>query len=562
MAPPFIKNIKSRRTTALSDKKVNTAQSKESIAQKSEHSEYIEEELAKDKIASYQAPPQLELDKKNNQGLLSFETSDIKDDFIISKTKPKTEIKDPPIIPSEVIIPEAKVAQKEPFISPILDLATTRPAESIKDIDIHIDEDKLVEPDKRMSQKEFELMLKEGDYKYLDLSHFKNVTDFTPLRAQKSLIHLSLCGNSQLHNISFLKELTNLEVLDLGLTGITDISYIKYLTNLKILNIRYTEVRDVYPISHLKNLRDLIIMGCTKLINISPLKENAELRLIDANDALSMSDISFVKHLKKLENLFVDFCPLKSIDAIRELYSLKAFSLESKNLHIRNMAEVLSDLTDLRFLNLRKGRVNNIKPLEKLTKMIMIDVGFGNFISVEPLADMTNLRRAHIDENSGIVDISPLEKMKDLMVLDVSGDRLTDVSVLKNFDHLLELDMIDNILLQDIYPIENCLKLEELYLDGCIMLSDLYPLRKLRNLQFATFTRMPRLTDISPLKEASMFVLNIDSTSVPYSQITELKHQRALAMLSTVGSNEHYRRAKMTFGRRRKLNNLRISLDW
>jgi Leucine-rich repeat (LRR) protein len=194
--------------------------------------------------------------------------------------------------------------------------------------------------------------------------------------------------------------------------------------------------------------------------------------------------------------------------------------------------------------------------------MAMLDIGYGNFISVEPLAGMTDMRRLSIDENSGIVDISPLNKMKDMMVLDISGDRVTDVSVLYSFPNLLELDMMNNILLNDITPIENCLKLEELYIDGCLMISDIYPLRNLRNLQFLTLNKLPRLTDISPIKDAKLFVLQMDSTSVPYSQITELKHQRSLAMLSTIGSNEHYRRAKVTFGRRRKLNNLRIALKF
>ncbi|MFC1659163.1 leucine-rich repeat domain-containing protein [Pseudomonadota bacterium] len=447
---------------------------------------------------------------------------------------------------------------KEEFISPISDLATIRPYQVIKDMDLNIDEDQYICPDKKIENKELSKLLHEGKYKYLDLSYCSAITDFSDLKHQTDLVQLSLSGNKNLEDCSFLSELKDLEVLDIGMTGVMNLSFIKNLKKLKILNIKFTEIRDISPVSNLPDLRDFTIMGCSQINDISSLQHNKELRLIDANDALNVRDISFVKYLDKIENLFFDYCPLRSIESIRELHNLRLFSFQSKAPHIKNIADYFENLTEMRFLNLRRTGLNNINGLRKLTKMIGIDVGYGNFVDVEPLSNMTEMKRAIVDENPGIVDISSLENLKKLDTLDISGDRISDISVLRNFTKLGELELDNNVLLKDLRPLENLVNISELSMSGCLNLSDIYPIRNMKKLMLLMLNKCPRIKDISVLRYLpELIVVDLDSTSIPYEQISNLKNCGILSAFSTIGSSEHYRRAKNTFALRRKWNRWR-----
>jgi len=467
-----------------------------------------------------------------------------------------------PILPDAMMMPPVLKEDKidERFIlSPIIDFATSRPVESIEDMETMILKDEYIEPDKKINNEGLRNLLAEGGIKYLDLSHCYNITDFTPLKDHKSLIQLTLSENKVIRDASFLSGLENLQILNLGGTKIENVSFVKNLKKLQIFNIRYTTVENISVVGELPDLRDFIMMGCEQLSNLSPLANCKELRLVDAQDALNLRDISFVKHTKKIENLMFDYCPIKTMKPIEESYTLKFFSFECSSHYIPNIAESFRNLTNLRYLNLIKNKIQSVEPLKNLTKLIILQIGFNKFTDVHYLRDMTEIRRMYIDENPGITDISSLDKYDKLQLMDVSGDRITDISVMSNYKSMTRLDMNDNILIKDLSPLSPLENLNEVYINRNFMVSDVSFLRNKKGFKIFRCNFSLRVTDLSALKEKKdMVEISANSTNVPCYQIPEFKPSLSLALLNMDRSSEEYRRIRTLSNIRRKFIQLRI----
>jgi internalin A len=471
-----------------------------------------------------------------------------------------------PILPDAMMIPPVLKEGKddERFrLSFIMDFATSRPVESIEDMETMVLKDEYIEPDKKINNEGLRKLLAEGDIKYLDLSHCYNITDFTPLKDHKSLIQLTLSENKVITDASFLSGLENLQVLNLGGTHITDVSFVKNLKKLQIFNIRYTDVKDISTVGELPDLRDFVMMGCEKISDLSPLANCKELRLVDAQDALILTDISFVKHTPKIENLMFDFCPIKTMEPLKEAYTLKFVSFESSSHYIPNITESFRNLTNLQYLNLRKNQIQNVEPLKNLTKLIILNVGFNKFTDVSPLRDMTEIRRLYIDENPGVVDISSLNNYPNINLMDVSGDRITDISVMSTYKNMTRLDMNDNILISDLSPLTPLENLTEVYINRSFKVSDISCLKNKKTFRIFRCNFSLRITDLSPLKGKEKLVeISANSTNVPCYQIPELKSSLDLSILKMDRSSEEYRRVKSICNIRRKLILLRNKLKF
>jgi Leucine-rich repeat (LRR) protein len=478
-------------------------------------------------------------------------------------------------IPSEFIMPEASslLTEEEYMIfSPILQYATPRPIETIIDMETKIPKDDYIQPEQKIDDVGFKKLLMEGDIEYLDLSNCYGINDFRGLSQQKSLIQLSLVGCSKIKSGDFLRGLNNLEILDISGTGITDLEFVRELPNLKMLCLRYTEVTDLSPVSTLRNLHDLVVLGCHNIGNFSGLEKLTELRLFDAHMLTKLRDISFVRSWKKLENLLLDHCKPDTLEPIRELYMLKVFSMNRDSLKSKanatraispELIEPFRDLTELRFLDLRSAGVCNIKPLEKLIQMNSLDLGYGNFVDLTPLAGMTEMRKLVVDEMAGVFDFSPLENMTKLFDCDISGIRTPDISVLKNFTELELLDFNGNVLVRDLSPIENLTKLIFLDIHGCLVVDDLYYTRKLTNLIYFFTQGCPRIKSGWPIRGMEKLIfLDISSTSIPHSEISEFKRLRRMAKATGNTREIFYKNAMVAFSTRKKINSYRVKLNF
>lgn len=108
------------------------------------------------------------------------------------------------------------------------------------------------------------------------------IADISCLKDMTNLTDLYLMDN-RITNIRWLKELTNLTYLDLSLNQITDISSLKSLTNLIWLHLNGNEIGDISYLKDLTNLTELNLHD-NEISDISCLKGLTNLTTLNLNE--------------------------------------------------------------------------------------------------------------------------------------------------------------------------------------------------------------------------------------------------------------------------------------
>ena len=156
----------------------------------------------------------------------------------------------------------------------------------------------------------------------------RDVEDLTGLEFATNLSELYLNGlvsrgGNNLSDISRLKNLRNLQRLQLNANNISDISPLKNLTKLTDLYLNANNISDISPLKNLRNLLGLELDD-NNISDISPLKNLRKLRKLDL-DGNNISDISPLKNLTDLvvlhlnDNNISDISPLKNLTGLDKL---------------------------------------------------------------------------------------------------------------------------------------------------------------------------------------------------------------------------------------------------
>ena len=192
-----------------------------------------------------------------------------------------------------------------------------------------------------------------------------------------------LVGQSEITDISPLKNLTNLTEVLLSKTIISDLSHLKKLINLKVLFVHENEVADISP---LKNLTKLIMLKLTG----SFYGENPETCGIAHNE---ITDLTPLKNLTNLTILTIKSNKIEDCSAIKHLSNLNELDLEDNKL---TDLTFLKELTNLKELNLSYNEITDITPLKELSNLIELDLKHNKIIDLEPLANLNNLSTLYL----------------------------------------------------------------------------------------------------------------------------------------------------------------------
>ena len=183
--------------------------------------------------------------------------------------------------------------------------------------------------------------------------------------------------------------MSNLRVLDVSFTEVTDLAPLARLANLEHLNAFRTRVSDLAPLSGLTKLRRLNL-GKTEVLNLAPIRGLVGLEVL----TMSGSHIA-------------DISPLAGLTRMRTL-TLWA------DCHSRELS-ALSGLTAMRRLQLWGTSFRDISALSTMTQMMRLDLyNAPNVKDVAPVALMPNLwflRVGSTDVGSSVL-IPRLHKIK------------------------------------------------------------------------------------------------------------------------------------------------------
>ena len=105
-------------------------------------------------------------------------------------------------------------------------------------------------------------------------------------------------------------------------------------------------------------------------------------------------------------------------------------------------------------LILSGGNITDITPLENLTKLILLNVGYNNFISnISAVSNMRKLIRLYI-ENNRINDITGINNLQNLEWLDASSNQIQDITELQYLPNIHLLGLSENKI-EDLLPLVN-----------------------------------------------------------------------------------------------------------
>lgn len=274
-------------------------------------------------------------------------------------------------------------------------------------------------------------------------------------------------------SLEALFQFKNLFYIDIKDSQLTDISPLKNLTNLYRLDLSYNQIKDISPLAHLSELDHIL------------LTEN------------NIDDISPLKNLTKLTSLGLDFNKIKNISSLENLINLVETNLS--NNQIENISS-LKNMKELKFLNLTSNLIVDIKSLKKLTNLADLFLGGNQIADISPLKNLSSLTNTLDLGSNQIKDISSLKNLINLTKLDLGRNQIEDISSLNNLNNLNKLDLSDNKIV-DTSSLKNLTSLVSLHLSY----NKIDSISSLKNLASLTifYTSNNRIKEITALKNLS-----------------------------------------------------------
>ena len=172
----------------------------------------------------------------------------------------------------------------------------------------------------------------------LDLSNNLNISDFSSLSELNKLKKLkieniySLSGNKFNINLNFLKNLVNLEYLNINGCNTNTHLPISHLTKLKILKIRDNDLKDITFLETLTNLYWLDISYNRDIMDYFSISKLTKLKKLEIKRD-GLDNISFIESLVNLNYLDIsenkeikDFFPLRKLEKLKEINLQRTFS--------------------------------------------------------------------------------------------------------------------------------------------------------------------------------------------------------------------------------------------
>ena len=350
------------------------------------------------------------------------------------------------------------------------------------------------------------------------------VTDLSPIAGLGSLKTLSIQENqsnaqpvSKIEDYGPIASLENLEKLDLSVTNLKDLSFVSGLGNLKSLSlVGSLALPDLTALKDLSQLETLNISagGLGNPAGIEGLTQLRHLELSNESTAFQMENLSILSGLTNLEYLRLDADGISSFQGMEQLANLKEAYFWGSSATYLDLAP-LAGLTKLQILRLpgRSGgsgiapyngdglaglsglreltmdsAVQSLEPLRNLTGLTKLSIGGnscpGAFQSLEPLSGLTGLQSLDIQFcRSTAIDLGPLAGLTQLSSLSVESFSPSDP--VENLSALSGLTGLKNLVL------------------NLPSLTDLSPLSSLTGLQSANITA-PGVSDWSPLSQVSV----------------------------------------------------------
>ena len=254
-----------------------------------------------------------------------------------------------------------------------------------------------------------------------DLSsvHFDALTN-----AQIKILNLE---RNSISDISLLQNLGNLHELNLNYNKVVDLSPLENLEFLVELGLRENEIIDIQPLSSLYQLEYLNIHTNPNISSALPLEDLTNLQTLIMENVRLADDIDLLANMEHLSRLNIANSQVTDISPLGRLPRLTELNLRENQI---TDVSPLSGHKHLTYLNLHSNfGIESVLPLQNLTNLqtlILVNVPIGEDIHV--LSEMTDLHYLNI-RNCGVSDISVLGSLMQAGALQDSKNRKVRAAV-------------------------------------------------------------------------------------------------------------------------------------
>lgn len=256
------------------------------------------------------------------------------------------------------------------------------------------------------------------------------------VKSAKPLRILFAAGCKSIASLLALSDVSELWVLNLSGTGVSEILPLAEMKRLKILDLGGTSVSNISALANLKGLTELILKE-TPVSEIAVLSNLTNLELLDLS-ATQVTKISALTSLKGLKKLYLRNVPITDVLALSNMSKLEVLDLGGTK--VSNIAPLIG-LTSLKWLGLVGTSVSNIAPLAQLKELEWLGLGRTQVTDLSPLSNLKKLRVLLLG-GTKVSDLLPISNIKDLEWLDIGGTNVSDISYLSTLKELKMLYLV------------------------------------------------------------------------------------------------------------------------
>ena len=221
-------------------------------------------------------------------------------------------------------------------------------------------------------------------------------------------------------------------------------------------------------------------------IRYKDVKDIKELHLsnpVNTLDSTMIKDISALKYLTNLEELYLSRNAIKDIDALRDMKKLRKLDL-----HVNALEDIspLTELTNLEYLYLQNNKISDISPLANAVRLKELNLNNNAVSDIGALADLQDLQLLYLN-NNGINNLDVLQNLTHMQSLSVHHNDIRDISSLSGLTELRKLDLSSNTI-NDIFSLRELSGIETLNMadNGITNISDLKGLQNLIDLDVSS----------------------------------------------------------------------------
>lgn len=285
----------------------------------------------------------------------------------------------------------------------------------------------------------------------LELNMHDSTKDISALGDLTTLEALSLDSYHEYKQFGFLDKLYNLKELYIDCEGLHNIDFVKNMNQLESLNIEGSSITSLAPLKGNTNLKTLLINNCDKINDVEIVNT------INGLETLSLSGESIYdkilwENLHTLKDLRIDsFLDSNFVENAYQLTSLE-------HLHLGWCGQDLTDLnklTNLKSLTLEYINTNYyfLNGMTSLESIVIQNVLYNSY-GAENIFQLPNIKNITLFDGTFYIDTDRISENSSIEKIDIKYCSLRNI----DYNSLTETELSDII--------EKCPSLKEFYLRG------------------------------------------------------------------------------------------------